>query len=236
MVSPEMALLSVFITPWMNPTESHCATRRAWPVDHRLEKPGGPLDMRIVARDGVVAERAQPVEIAARGEILERADADMARRHAGQDRTGERPRLAQDPLAGLDGGERAGGRDPERMHRLGDHVFAQHRAEPRPPVAHPAVGGRSRALELDVAPPARAVHHLAQQERAPVAQLRREAAELMAGIDLRQRRRAVGRLVAGKDLRARVGVDAFADAESSARPAFHATSRGARTGTALWRV
>jgi hypothetical protein len=29
MVSPDRAMLSVFITPWMNPTSIHCATSAA---------------------------------------------------------------------------------------------------------------------------------------------------------------------------------------------------------------
>ncbi len=32
MVSPEIVMLSVFMTPWTNPTSIHCATSDAWPA------------------------------------------------------------------------------------------------------------------------------------------------------------------------------------------------------------
>ena len=52
---------------------------------------------------------------------------------------------------------------------------------------------------MQVAAAAVDVDHLAEQERAAVAEARLKAAELMAGVGLRHRRRPVGRGVAGED-------------------------------------
>ena len=109
--------------------------------------------------------------------------------------------------------ERARGRDAERRHRLADDVFAQHRTERRAAVAAARERRRARALELDVAPHARAIDHLAQQDGAAVAELRHEVAELVAGIGERDRLRAGGEAVAGQDLdglrrRQHVGIEA----------------------------
>ena len=38
MVSPEIEVLSVFITPWMKPTSSQRATRSAWRATTRFEQ------------------------------------------------------------------------------------------------------------------------------------------------------------------------------------------------------
>jgi hypothetical protein len=58
------------------------------PVDHRIKKRGvgliGVRELGIVARDDVVRERAYTIDVPARREILERADADMACCDAGQ--------------------------------------------------------------------------------------------------------------------------------------------------------
>ena len=92
MVSPEMEVLSVFMTPWMKPRSIHCATRRAW----RAMTPSrnaryGLRRLRgfgVVAGDGVVGERAEGFGVAARGEVLEGADAEMAGGDAGEDGAG----------------------------------------------------------------------------------------------------------------------------------------------------
>ena len=147
-------MLSVFMTPWMKPTCIQCATSAACRVDDAVEQCAiavvGCAGLGIVPRDDVVGERAERLDIAARGEELEGADADMARGDAGQD--GARQGfLAQHLLAGGDGGERPRRRHAERRHRLADDVLAQHRAERRPAVAAAREGRRARALELDVA-------------------------------------------------------------------------------------
>ena len=116
----------------MKPTSSHCAIELGLARDHRVKKravgvrrAGG---LGVVARDDVIGERATAINISARGEELEGADADVARGDAGEHGTRQR-RLAPDRLAGRHGGERSGGRDAERRHRLADDVFAQDRAE-----------------------------------------------------------------------------------------------------------
>ena len=68
-------------------------------------------------------------------------------------------------------------------------------ALPSPPREN---GVRPEPFSCDVAPPAVPVDHLAEQERAPVAELRHEAAELVAGVGLRDRRRSRGHDVAGE--------------------------------------
>ena len=95
--------------------------------------------------------------------------------------------LAHHRLAGGDRRERARGRNAQRRHRLADDVFAQHRAQRRAAVAAARERRGARALELDVAPHARAIDHLAQQDGAAIAELRHEVAELVAGIGERDR-------------------------------------------------
>jgi len=97
MVSPDIEVLSVFMTPWMNPTSSQRATRSACSRDHGFQKRMiGALGigrLRIMPADDVIRQPPHALGIAARREILERADANMAgsRRGSGQPRaTGSR--------------------------------------------------------------------------------------------------------------------------------------------------
>ena len=83
-------------------------------------------------------------------------------------------RLADDGLAGRHDGERARRRDAERVHRLADHVLAQHRPDGRLAVAAAGERRAPRALEVQVATAAVDVDHLAEQQRAAVAEPRRE--------------------------------------------------------------
>ena len=145
------------------------------------------------------ASRRSASDVAARGEELEGADPDVARRHARQHGAGQR-RLAQDLLAGRDRSQRARGRNAERHHRLADDVLAQHRPERCPAIAAARERRRPRALELDVAPHAGAVDDLAQQDGPAVAELRHEVAELVAGIGERDRFGARRDAVAGQHL------------------------------------
>ena len=102
----------------------------------------GSRQLRIVPRDDMIGEPAQRVGVLARGEILEGADADVARGDAGQHRARQHG-LAHHVLARCHGGERARGRNAQREHRLADDVFAQHRSERRAAVA--AAGERGGA-------------------------------------------------------------------------------------------
>ena len=155
----------------------------------------------VVARERVRGERRQRFAVVARGEELERADADVARGHAREHRARQHL-LAHDALARRHGGERARGRDAERGHRLAHDVLAQHGAERGASVAAARERRAPRALELDVASLAVLADDLAEQDRAPVAELRHEAAELVPGVRERDRLRALGQRVAGEHLRA----------------------------------
>ena len=124
------------------------------PSDHGIEEAAViACTGRIMPGDRVVGQRLYCVPIALRGEILERSNPDVARRDAGEDRTGQ-GRLPLHHLARGDGGQGPGGRDAERMHGLAKDVFPQHRAYRRPPVPAARERRPARSLELDVEAPA----------------------------------------------------------------------------------
>ena len=194
-------MLSVFITPWMKPTFIHCAMSLAWRSATRSSSPRkgcGVLDqIRIVARDRVLGELAHARQLAAGGEELEGADADVAGRHAREHCAGQRS-FAQHRLAGGDDREGARGGNAERVHGLADQHLAQHRPDRGLAVAAARERRAARALQGDVAALAGAVDHLAEQHRAAVAELRREAAELVPGIGLGDRFGAFGQDISGE--------------------------------------
>ncbi len=92
--------------------------------------------------------------------------------------------------------QRAGGGDAQRVHRFADDVLAQHRTDRGEAVAAARERCAPRALQVQVAEASFGVDELTDQQRAAVAQARNEAAELMAGVGLRDRgwRRAARRL------------------------------------------
>src|SRR3979411_806214 len=137
--------------------------------------------------------------IAARREILEGSDANVAGRDAGEHGPGQR-RLAQHALAGHDSGERSPGWDSKRRHRLADDVFAQHRTERRAAIAPARKWRRAGPLELDVTADSIRIDHLTEQDGAAITELRNEMTALMASISHRNRVCAVGNLLAGEDL------------------------------------
>src|ERR1051325_9524982 len=151
--------------------------------------------------DHVIRQAAQFILLAARCEELESAHANVARGNTRQHRAREHA-LAIDRLAGDHRGKSARRWNAERMHRLAHQIFAQDRAESCPPVTVAREGRTAGALELNVAAMSVALDQFAEQQRAAVAQLRHEAAELMPGIYLRQRRGAVRSHIAAKDSRA----------------------------------
>jgi hypothetical protein len=106
--------------------------------------------------------------------------------------------LAVHGLAGGDDGERTRRRDAERVHGLAHQGFAQHRPDGRLAVAAAGEGRPPRALESDVEAPALAIEDLAEQHGAAIAELRREASELVAGVGLGDRLRAFRHGVAGE--------------------------------------
>ena len=60
---------------------------------------------------------------------------------------------------------------------------------------------------MNVTAPPAAVEHFTQQQRPPVAQLGREAAELVASVGLRQWHRSLRNHIARKNLRAFLGIE-----------------------------
>ena len=170
--------------------------------DHQIEE--GAVAVRsvrrfgVVPRDDVIGEAPDRIHISARREELEGADADVARRDAGQYRAGQR-RLAPNRLAGRHSGERSGRRDPKRRHRLADDVLAQDRPERRASVAPPGKRRWASPLELDVAAHAVAIDNLAEKNGTSVTELRYESSELVAGISHGERLASLGHPVARKD-------------------------------------
>ena len=167
---------------------------------------------RIVAGDRMGAQFPQRRLVAARGEILERADPYVARCHPRQDSAGQQ-RLAKHALARGHGGERPRRGNAQRRHRLADDIFPHHRAERRAPVAAARKRRAPRALQLQVAPPTGRVDHLAQKDRPAVAELRHEMPELVPGIGHGDRLGALGQPLAGQHVDAlgrfqHVGLDA----------------------------
>jgi hypothetical protein len=149
----------------------------------------------------MVRQQLQPLGVAPRSEILERADADVARGHTRQDSAGQH-RLASYRLSGRDCGQRPGGGHAQRGHGLADDVLTQHRAECSAAVAIAGEGRPSGTLELDVAPRAGRPDDLAKQDGTAIAELWHEMAELVPCIGECDWRRTLRDVVAGKDLHA----------------------------------
>ena len=87
------------------------------------------------------------------------------------------------------------------MHGLGENVFAKHRAKRCAAVAAAGEGRRPGSLQLDVAADAVAVDHFADENRPPVAELRHEGTELVAGIGHGKRSSTLRHDIAGEDRR-----------------------------------
>ena len=87
-------MLSVFITPWMNPTSIQRATSDGLGLDDGLVEGEvrvlGVGRVRVVAGDGVVGEAGQQRRVAVLGGVLERADAQVAAGDPGQHGAGQR--------------------------------------------------------------------------------------------------------------------------------------------------
>src|SRR5699024_4025194 len=90
--------------------------------------------VRVVPGADVLDGGGELLATAPGGEEDERADAQVRGGDPGEDRAGEGA-LAQDPLAGRDGGQGPGRGDAGRVHELGDEVLAQHRSGDRTTVA-----------------------------------------------------------------------------------------------------
>src|SRR5688572_22881477 len=92
-----------------------------------------------------------------------------------------------DPFAAADEAERARGRHAEVVHRLAAQEFADGRAQDGTAVGTARIRCRPGALELQLPALALGVDHLAQRDRAPVAELPGPLAELMTAVVRRER-------------------------------------------------
>jgi hypothetical protein len=152
-----------------------------------------------VPGDHVVGELGDLLGLVAVIEHLERAEAHMRGREAGQHRGGF-DALAIDLLVAAGDTQRAAGGDAQPVHRLGTQIFTDAGAQHRTAVALARIGRDAGALELHIPQLTGAVAYLAEQDRAPVAQLRDELAELVAGVEHRQRVGSRQQPVAGEML------------------------------------
>jgi len=107
--------------------------------------------------------------------------------------------LTQHRLSGRHRGQRSGRRHAQRCHSLADEVFAQHGAERGAAVGAAGEGRPPGPLELDVVPQAVPPDDLAEQDRAPVPELRYEVAELVPSIGERDWRRPFRYAIPGQD-------------------------------------
>ena len=154
----------------------------------------------VVPGDGILRQRPDLRLLAARGKELKRADAQMACGDTGKNGTGQGG-LAPDGLSCRHDRQRPGGGHTRCRHELRDQVFAQHRRDGRLAIAAARERGLSRSLQLKIKAAAIRGDDFAQKMRAPVAKLGREPAELVAGVDLRNRISAGGQAGPGKPLR-----------------------------------
>ena len=128
------------------------------------------------------------------------AEADEAGRDA-RDHRGGLDFLAPHGRVRAGDAQRARGRDAQPVHRLAAEEFADAGAQHRAAVAHARVGRAAAPLSWNSMRAGGGLR-LAQQNGAPVAQLPRPHAELVAAVDARQRAGAGQRQVAGESLHA----------------------------------
>ena len=97
------------------------------PHDHGLQQRVigtlGIRQLRIMPVDDMIRQPPHTVGIAARGKVLERADADVAGGHSREHRPWQH-RLAHYVFARDHGGKRSRGGNAKCGHRLADDVFA----------------------------------------------------------------------------------------------------------------
>ena len=148
--------------------------------------------------DGVIGEQSQGIGVVACQKILERPDANVTCRNAGEHRAEERSFLAHDLFARGHRGECPGRGNPKRGHGFADDVLAEHRAERRFAIAAAREVRAPGALQLQVVPCAVGVDDLAEQDGAAVAELGRESTELVASVGLCNRLGALGNRIARK--------------------------------------
>ena len=137
--------------------------------------------LRVIARNDVIGQITDRLDLVAVIKHLERAKADEAWRQPGHQRGGFFVLAVYRAITAYNA-QRAGGGNAERVHRLGAQVFTDARTQHRAAIAAARVGRAPRALQLHFPAFAGCILHFAQQNRAAVAQLRHKMAELVPGI------------------------------------------------------
>ena len=160
-----------------------------------------PRQVRKIAPDREVHQCAQQVRVAPRGRQLVVAEAQERRCHAAHDRArfGFRmavvEHVAHDRLTRADQAQGPRGRNAQMVHRLAAQELADRGAQHRAAIRGARVRRRAGALQLQLPAFVTRIDHLAQGNRAPVAQLPRPLAELVttivAGIRLHARQQRV---------------------------------------------
>ena len=190
-------MLSVFITPWMKPDEHPPGDQRRLRGDDRLGTARGTGCPRPRPPGGGGRSRGRRAGAAGRRRRWRAAYWNLPTRRwllATRASTAPGSTVSRCTVApGRDDGERAGRGDAERVHRLADDVLAQHRADrgeavaaarERRPARSPSGAGRAVRPSASMSSPSSSAR--------PSPSRGRVAAELVAGVGLRDRRRAVG--------------------------------------------
>ena len=179
-------MLSVFITPWMKPTNTHEATRRACRATtsrSRVERRGAAVrQMRGMAGNREADQPLHQLRVALGPRKLEGAHPQVAGSHPRE----HRPRHAVVVSPGVAPGaptrrrhrEGTRGRNAQRVHRLTHQVLAQHRPNGGEAVAARRRGA-ARTLQMQIAQFTPRVSDLAEQQGSTITEQRRVPAELM---------------------------------------------------------
>ena len=139
----------------------------------------------------MVGEATQEVDVARGPGVLEASYPQMAARDPGEHGSWQRG-LATHQAPRRHHGEGAGRGDAQGVHRLADDVLAQHRTDRGQAVTAARERRAPGALQVEVTKVPVGVDDLTEQEGAPVAQTRGEAAELVPGVGLRHRSGTAG--------------------------------------------
>src|SRR2546428_8489483 len=137
-------------------------------------------------REHVVRQGLEVIELPSPVEELEVAEPDMRRREA-QQRGAGLDLLAQNLFLAPHHAQGARRGNAQSMHGLAAEVLPDAGTQDGAAVVVAGEGREARALEMQVPLVAMAVADLAQQDRTAVAEAGDVGAELMAGIDHRQR-------------------------------------------------
>ncbi len=185
-----------------------------------LAEPGGRarrglsflLQMREIGTNRVVEESLQQLGLAPRGEHLEMTEAGERRRHPAYHGPGLRCRMpvvkhvAHDLIAGQRQRQRPRGGHAEMVHGFAAQELADRRPQHGVAVRGARVRRGASALELQHPVLAAGVHHLAEVDGPPVAELAGPVAELMTTVAGGVRVHAGKRAIAGEHVGEHIAV------------------------------